>query len=58
MAKIKLEDVIQQVEFANNSNKSFFNKKTGEIHLIPEEAEMYIDSEVFDENDLPEWEKK
>lgn len=58
MLKVKLEDVIEQLEFANDLSKSYFNKKTGEIHFIPEEVEMHIDSEVFDENDLPGWEKE
>ena len=56
--KVKLEDVIEQIEFANESNKTYLNKSTGEIHLIPEEVDMYIRNEVFDENDLPDWEKE
>jgi len=56
--KVKLEDVIEQFELASESNQTYFNKTTGEIHLIPEEVESYVESDLFDENDLPEWEKE
>jgi len=56
--KVKLEDVIEQIELANESNRTYLNKSTGEIHLIPEEVDMYIENEVFDEDDLPDWEKE
>lgn len=58
MIKIKLEDVIEQIEFANESNKSFFNKKSGEIHLIPEEVESYVEQDIEDDDFIPEWEKE
>ena len=58
LMKVKLEDVIERIEFANESNKSYLNKSTSEIHLIPEEVDMYIESELFDEEDLPDWEKE
>ena len=57
MTKVNLADIIEQFELASESNKSYLNRNTGEIHLIPEEVEMYFDNEEFDENDLPEWEK-
>ena len=58
MTKVNLEDIIEQFELASESNKSYLNRNTGEIHLIPEEVEMYFDNEEFDENDFPEWEKE
>ena len=58
MSKLKIEDVVEQLEFANESNKSFFNKKTGEIHLIPEEVGRYAEQNVEDDDLIPEWEKK
>ena len=58
MAKLKLEDLIEQLEFANESNKSFFNKMTGEIHLIPEEVERYAEQDIEDDDLIPEWEKE
>ena len=58
MTKVNLADIIEQFELASESNKSYLNRNTGEIHLIPEEVEMYFDNEEFDENDLPEWEKE
>jgi len=58
MIKVKLEDVIEQLELANELNKSYINKNTGEIHFIPEEVETYTENEEFDENDLPGWEKE
>ncbi len=58
MIKIKLEDVIEQLIFANESSTSFFNKKTGEIHLIPEEVERYVEQNMEDEDYIPEWEKE
>ncbi len=57
MMKIKLDNVIEQIEFANESNTSFFNKKTGEIHLIPDEVERYTDQDMEDDF-IPEWEKE
>jgi len=56
--KVKLEDVIEQFELASESNQTYLNKITGEIHLIPEEVERYVENEEFDEEDLPEWEKE
>jgi len=56
--KVKLEDVIEQFELASESNQTYLNKTTGEIHLIPEEVESYVESDLFDENYLPEWEKE
>lgn len=55
--KIKLDDVIEQIVFANESSKSYFNKKTCEIHLIPDEVEMYTDRDKKDDF-IPEWEKE
>ena len=57
MIKVKLDDVIEQIEFASDSNKSFFNKKTGKIHLIPDEVERYSDQDM-DDGFIPEWEKE
>ncbi len=56
--KIKLDDLIEQIEFANESNKSYFNKTTGEIHLIPEEVERYAEQNIEDDDFIPEWEKE
>ena len=56
--KIKLDDLIEQIEFANESNKSYFNKMTGEIHLIPEEVERFAESNIEDDDFIPEWEKE
>jgi hypothetical protein len=58
MAKLKIEDMVEQLEFASESNKSFFNKKTGEIHLIPEEVERYAEQNIEDDDLIPEWEKE
>lgn len=56
--KVKLEDIIEQFELASESNQSYLSKLTGEIHLIPEEVELYVDNEEFDEENLPDWEKE
>lgn len=56
--KVKLTDVIEHIECANESSKSYLNKNTGEILLIPEEVDMYIESDLFYEDDLPDWEKQ
>ena len=55
--KIKLDDVIEQIDFASESNKSYFNKNTGEIHLIPDEVEFYADEDSEDDF-FPGWEKE
>ena len=56
--KVKLDDVIEQFELASESSQTYLNRITGEIHLIPEEVELYVENEEFDEEDLPEWEKE
>lgn len=58
MVKVKLEDVIEQIIFANDSSKSFLNNKTGEIHLIPEEVSRYAEQDIEDDEFIPEWEKE
>ena len=55
MTRVKLEDVIEHLELSNEENKSYLNKSTGEIHLIPDEIESYLE-EDSDEDYLPEWE--
>jgi len=57
MMKIKLDDVIEQVELANESSNSYFNKATGEIHQISDEVEMYAEEDLEDDF-IPEWEKE
>ncbi len=56
--KIKLDDLIEHIEFANESNQSYFNKMTGEIHLIPEEVERYAEQNIEEDDFIPEWEKE
>ena len=56
--KVKLDDLLESLEFTNESHTSFLNKFTGEIHLIPDELKLYVEQEEFDENELPEWEKE
>jgi hypothetical protein len=58
MNKVKLEDVIESIEFANDLNKFFFDKNTGKIHLITDEVEMHIDDDPEDNDFIPEWEKE
>ena len=55
--KVKLDDVIEQILFASESNQSYFNKNTGEIHLIPDEVESFIEFKMEDDF-IPEWEKE
>lgn len=56
--KVKLDDLLEAFEFTGESHTYYLNRSTGEIHLIPEEVEMYVDDEEFDEDELPEWEKE
>jgi len=59
MSKVKIDDVVEHLEFASDMNKSFLNKNTGEIHLIPEELERYGEPDFDDDDDfIPEWEKE
>lgn len=55
--KVKLDDVIEQILFASESHQSYFNKNTGEIHLIPDEVESFIEFKMEDDF-IPEWEKE
>lgn len=56
--KVNLEDVIEQLEFANESNKSYFQKSTGKIHLIPDELVIFAGEDAEKDNFIPEWEKE
>ena len=58
MVKVNLEDVIEQLEFASESNKSYFQKSTGKIHLIPDELEIFAGEDAEKDNFIPEWEKE
>jgi hypothetical protein len=58
MIKVKLDDVIEQLEFASDSNKSFINKRTGVIHLIPDELEIYTETNIEEDDLIPDWEKE
>jgi hypothetical protein len=58
MAKVKLEDVIEQLEFANESSKSFYNIINEEIYIIPEEVERYTIQNNLDDEFISEWEKE
>ena len=58
MAKVKIDDVVEHLEFASDMNKSFLNKKTGAVHLIPAELERYGESDFDDDDFIPEWEKE
>ncbi len=57
MNKIKLTDVIEQIETASESHQSYFNKRTGEIHFISEDIQMYLEDDIEDES-IPDWEKE
>lgn len=52
--KVKLEDIITQIDFA--STPTFLNKSTREIHLVPEDLNMLLKEDDFDEERLTEWE--
>ena len=56
--KVKLDDLMEPFEFANESQPYFLNRSTGEIHLIPEDFQIFGDDDDFLENDLPDWEKE
>jgi len=62
LVTIKLEDVIQQLEFANKFSRSFFNKKDSQIYVIPEEVKRYIEEDDLeddlDDDFIPEWEQE
>lgn len=58
MAKIKLEEVIDQLEFASDHHYSFFNRKTGEIYVIPEDMEIYYEYDLEADDYTPEWQKE
>ncbi len=58
MAKIKLENVIEQIEFATDLNNSVFHKITGAIYLIPEEVLRFVESDDEDDEFISEWEKE
>lgn len=58
ITNVKLEDIIEQIDFAGDSHKSFFNKITGEIHLISDEDSMHCDEDFEEDEFIPEWQKE
>jgi len=56
--KVKLDDLVKHFNLAGESHKFYLNRSTGEIHLIPVEAETYADNDESDEDDLPGHEKE
>ena len=52
--KIKLNDIIEAIEFQSDEARSFIHVKTGEIHLITDEAIHIVEN---DDHDYPDWQK-
>ncbi|AJA49114.1 hypothetical protein CPAST_c30480 [Clostridium pasteurianum DSM 525 = ATCC 6013] len=52
MKKVKIEDVLQAIELANDEGNYYYNKVTGKIIYIDDEARRM--AEDYDEDDLEE----
>jgi hypothetical protein len=58
MGKVKIEDVLQAIELANDEGKYYYNKSTGKIIYIDDEVRRM--AEDYDEDDLDkllEWQR-
>lgn len=55
--KVKLKDIIGNMEFNSDENRSFLNIKTGEILALTSEEIRMADSDI-DYARIPEWQKE
>lgn len=46
MKKIKLEDIVEEMEIQSDEVSSYLNKKTGEIYWLREEEKRSVDNET------------
>jgi hypothetical protein len=62
--KVKLQDVIDQIEMQTTESAAYLNKKTGELFMLGEEELSGLDSLGDDEDDeldledYPEWQRE
>jgi hypothetical protein len=59
VSKVKLEDVLEAIELAEDDGRHYYNKVTGEvIYVSYEESRIAEDSSDEDLEDYPEWERE
>lgn len=61
--KVKLQDVIDQIEMQTTESAAYLNKKTGELFMLGEEEFSGLDSLGDDDDELaledyPEWQRE
>jgi len=54
--RVKLEDIIEGLEFQSDENRSFLDKRTGQVVLISEEEQNAAEDDEPIE-DFPDWEQ-
>ena len=59
MNKVKLDDILEALEFSNEEGNYYYNKITSEIIYIGEEEARIADRGDVDNIDLyPEWQRE
>jgi hypothetical protein len=59
--KVKLQDVVDQMQMQSGESASYLNKKTGELFMLGEDEMLGLDLEDDDEeelDDFPEWQRE
>jgi hypothetical protein len=58
--KIKLADIVEQLEMTTDTGNSFLNRTTGELFYMPDDIFGYVEDadENDDYQDLAEWERE
>src|SRR5580693_304605 len=57
-AIVKLETIIEALEFASDSTSSYLDLETGEVLTLTEEECSLADDPLSADQDLPEWQRE
>jgi hypothetical protein len=56
---ISLKDIVEALDMQSQTMEQYLDRETGEILLVTEEDEMYLDSsDAEDLADMPEWQRE
>lgn len=58
--KVKLQDVVDQIEMQSGESSAYLNKNTGELYMLGEEEMLDREEDDNEEelDDLPEWQRE
>src|SRR3974377_861096 len=57
-ARVKLEAIIEALEFTSDSTSSYLDLETGEVLTLTEEEFSHADDPPGADEDLPEWQRE